>query len=459
MLSKPVPPVISRELKQAIAAETIARGNTKLRIWLVTIGEPLPLGVSKGDRLHRTGQFARFLAAQGHSVLWWTSTFDHFRKVHHFESDTTTAVSPNLSVRALKGCGYSRNISLSRFKDHIQIARSFAAIAEKCESPDIIVAALPTVELCRACTEYGKFHGVPVILDMRDMWPDLFVDAVPRVARPIARLLLSPLYRQAREACNGATAIIGITEEFVEWGLRRGARKRGPLDRTFPLAYEGTVPPAEKLDAADRFWDELGVLKNDSTVNVCYFGNVGVQLDLAHIIEAARVLNRGQRPIKVVLCGRGERLEEYRRQAKDLPNVLLPGWVDGSQIWSLMGRSAAGLDPLPNRYDFLATINNKAVEYLSAGLPVISSPRSGVLCKLLTDESCGVSYSAGSATELVETMERLIGDKPGLAAMSARAKVVFERLFLAESVHKRMAEFLSEVVSHTRASLGAAQSS
>jgi hypothetical protein len=56
-------------------------------------------------------------------------------------------------------------------------------------------------------------------------------------------------------------------------------------------------------------------------------------------------------------------------------------------------------------------------------------------------------------------MERLIGDKPGLAAMSARAKVVFERLFLAESVHKRMAEFLSEVVSHTRASLGAAQSS
>ena len=55
-----------------------------------------------------------------------------------------------------------------------------------------------------------------------------------------------------------------------------------------------------------------------------------------------------------------------------------PGWVDAAKIFVLMRRSAVGLDPLPDRYDFLATINNKAIEYMSAGLPVISSPDRGV---------------------------------------------------------------------------------
>jgi len=64
-----------------------------MKIWLVTIGEPLPLGISKDDRLHRTGQFARYCASKGHEVVWWTSTFDHFRKQHHFEGDKTMAHS------------------------------------------------------------------------------------------------------------------------------------------------------------------------------------------------------------------------------------------------------------------------------------------------------------------------------------------------------------------------------
>jgi glycosyltransferase involved in cell wall biosynthesis len=416
-----------------------------MKVWLVTIGEPLPLGISVDDRLHRTGQFARFLASSGHSVVWWTSTFDHFRKQHHFAKDTTLTVAPGLNIRALRGCGYSRNISMSRFRDHITIARKFALAAAESETPDVILAALPTVELCRACVEHGVRRGVPVVLDMRDMWPDIFVDAVPRPIRPMARLVLAPLYRQARRACASAIAIIGITEEFVDWGLSRGRRARGPLDRAFPLAYDATVPPVEKRARAERFWDDHGVHKKEATLTVCYFGSIGIQLDLTHIVEAARSLSNRKQPVRFVLCGRGERLEEYRRRAQGLDNVLFPGWVDGAQIWSLMRRSSAGLDPLPARYDFLATINNKAVEYLSAGLPVISSPQGGVLSDLLRTESCGLSYSAGSTDELVGILGHLQTDPAALAGMSVRAQEVFDREFSAEAVHVRMTKYLTEV--------------
>jgi hypothetical protein len=52
-----------------------------MRLWLVTVGEPLPSD-GPNERLLRTGIFSRFLAEQGHQVVWWTAEFDHVRKCH-----------------------------------------------------------------------------------------------------------------------------------------------------------------------------------------------------------------------------------------------------------------------------------------------------------------------------------------------------------------------------------------
>jgi hypothetical protein len=50
-----------------------------MRVWLITVGEPLPLD-GPGERMLRTGILAAFLAARGHEVVWWSSSFDHVRK-------------------------------------------------------------------------------------------------------------------------------------------------------------------------------------------------------------------------------------------------------------------------------------------------------------------------------------------------------------------------------------------
>jgi len=75
-----------------------------MRVWLITIGEPLPLGGR--DRVLRTGFFARLLAERGHEVTWWTSAFDHFKKVHLATSDTTVDAGEGVSIRMLYGRGY-----------------------------------------------------------------------------------------------------------------------------------------------------------------------------------------------------------------------------------------------------------------------------------------------------------------------------------------------------------------
>ena len=146
-----------------------------------------------------------------------------------------------------------------------------------------------------------------------------------------------------------------------------------------------------------------------------------------------------------MLCGKGDRLDHFKKMAADVRTVLFPGWVGAAEIHVLMRRASVGLDPLPDRYDFLATINNKAIEYMSAGLPVISSPNRGVLCDLLREKNCGLSYATGDAEGLAAALVRLMDDRPGLAEMSRNAARLFEQTFQAERVYAAMMDYLGEV--------------
>lgn len=415
-----------------------------MRIWLVTIGEPLPLKGGDADRLHRTGLFAKLLARTGHKVVWWTSTFDHFRKYHHSDQDTIAEVEANLSIHLLHGCGYQNNLSIRRIRDHRQISLKFAQMARRAEhKPDIILAAFPTVELSREAVKYGESEGIPVVLDMRDMWPDIFVSVVPGLLRPIARIALLSMFKRAQEACSQATAITGITEEFVSWGVKRAGRLRTDLDRAFPMGYAESPPAAEQMRVAEKYWDGLGIRIENAAHTLCFVGSLGRQLDIETVISVAKSCLRLNLPWRFVLCGRGDRLETFKRLARGQSNVIFPGWIDRAQIHVLMRRSAAGLDPMPDRFDFLASINNKAIEYLSAGLPVISCPKRGVLAELLAVNRCGQSYDHGSVNGLLNL---LCGITPAtLQEMSVNSVKLFQEKFLAEKVYSGMSQYLEEV--------------
>ena len=115
-------------------------------IWLVTIGEPLPTDGPE-VRLLRTGMVARHLAADGQEVLWWTSDFDHHRKIHRTGSDSRIELSPHLHMQLLHGCGYRRHVSFARFRDHRQHAEAFLRIAPTLPRPSAIVAGYPSIVL------------------------------------------------------------------------------------------------------------------------------------------------------------------------------------------------------------------------------------------------------------------------------------------------------------------------
>lgn len=418
-----------------------------MRVWLVTVGEPLPTD-GANERLLRTGILARHLVDAGHEVVWWTSSFDHQRKLQRSEEDRRAPVGKNLVVWLLHGREYRRHVSLARVVNHVQVARSFREHASSEARPDVILCSVPLIELADATTEYGRRTSTPVALDMRDMWPDIIAELVPRGVRPLARLALAPMYRQLARAARHASAITGITPAFVDWGLSYAGRERRPLDRDFPLAYSPQKPPANVIDAAADAWRARGVGGKFSFV-VCFFGVFGRNFDFDTVLAAARVLEHERADVQFVLCGDGDSRADLVERARGLSNVIFPGWVDHAAIWALMGIAAIGLAPYVSSPSFEASYPNKAIEYLAAGLPVVSS-LNGLLADLLAVHDCGRTYRNGEPAALCAALRELRDDPTKRAALGARGRALFNERFEGARVYSEMTSWLADLSRTTK---------
>ena len=403
-----------------------------MKLWLLTIGEPLP-EIDGSPRLLRAGLMAEYAAARGHDVTWWTSSFDHSGKYMRESADFTTSVG--IKIRLFPGGGYTSNVSVARLLDHSVVAAKILLEARDWDRPDIIVASLPSLELSAAAVWLGKRFSVPVVVDVRDLWPDIFLDVLPPLSRIPARVLLAPWATMARYALSNASAITGITEEFVSWGVARARRPRGLLDQTYPLAYPQSVPTAEAQWASFAFWKSKGVRSNDALV-ACFFGSLGKQFELDTLLDAAVLLHARNIPVQVVVCGSGEALNDAAPRIAELPNVICPGWVDAAQIWTLLRMSHVGLAPYRTSPSFSMSIPNKVVEYWSAGLPVISSLQ-GKLAKLLASEQIGFSVPNRDAGGWADALAHCAAAGSTIERMGLRARKLYVEHFTAEVIYEK----------------------
>ncbi len=408
-----------------------------MRVWLVTVGEPLPIPGNK-DRLHRSGILIDYLLNQGHEVVWWGSTFDHFSKKHHYSGDTVLMPRPGFRMVLLHGCGYQRNVSLKRMQDHRQIGKKFAAAAEKeSQKPDVILSSFPTIELCAEAVRYGKEHHIPVLLDVRDLWPDILADTAPAPLRPVARWILSPLFRLTREAFEGASGIIGISPNYLEFGLKYAKKERSSLHSLLPLGYKAAPPPQIGEPETD-YARSLGI---DPKRTTCWFvGTFGRTYDLAPVIEAARRFQeKGDTELQFVLSGSGENRQLYEKLAAGLKNVVFTGWINGAQIAYLMTVAKIGFAPYVTGAP--QGLPNKFFEYLSAGIPIISSLE-GEAQELLAQYSCGITYRPGDAGDLANKLAQALGSPDTLKEMGQNGKILFEEQFSADIIYPRLVAFL-----------------
>jgi len=326
-------------------------------------------------------------------------------------------------------------------RNHARIAWKFERYAELETVPDVIMTSLPVPVIASAVTRYGRRHRVPVVVDVRDRWPDAMFELVPSWLRPFARLALRSMQHTVENTCAAATAITGLTEEYVEWGLRLAGRAAGAHDRVFPMGYSDTPPSDAERSRGYAFWQQHGLTRGSGKFVACFFGTFGRHFDLETVIAAARALRSTHPDAVFVLCGTGDRIEHYRHLAGDLSNVLFPGWVGEAEIWTLMRIASVGLAPYYSTPNFVTNVPNKPAEYMSAALPVVSS-LSGVLERLLAEHECGLTYPVGDAAALAAILRRLHHDREYRARLSDNARSLFEKRFVAETVYGELITYL-----------------
>jgi glycosyltransferase involved in cell wall biosynthesis len=408
------------------------------RIWLMNIGEPLPMVLADERRL-RMGLLAETLAARGHDVTWWASTFDHNSKTQIVSNERRVPVHDGLALELLASMPYPRNVSLSRFINHWQVARRFTIRARVAPKPDVLLCTIPTVELAAAAVVFGRRLGVPVIVDVRDLWPDILVDLVPGPARALGRLVLDPLFRAARNALRGADAITAVSRTYLDWGVRRAGRAVSPRDRVFPLGYPRPSADAGALAVAGRSLAARGV---DAGKRIVWFvGMFGRTYDLSTVIAAARSLQaREMDDVQFVLSGAGDHDARWRSEAAGLTNVVFTGWVAAVEIEYLLSVAWVGLAAYAPGAP--QSLPNKIFEYMSGGVPLLSSLR-GEAEVLLEASGAGASYKAGDSEDLASKLAGLHGDPASMAAMRDSSRRLYEREYAADIVYERMADYIA----------------
>lgn len=335
-------------------------------------------------------------------------------------------------------------MSLRRFVDHELVARKFRASAAAAARPDIILCSYPTIELAREAVRYGVGRRIPVLVDIRDLWPDAIFELLPSCLRSFGRSALFWLSAQGRYALRHCTGIVGISDAYLKWGLTQARRARTLNDGVYPLSYVIPVPDASGIALAKERLVAVGV--DSQKVIVWYIGTFGRTYDLVPVIRAARILQeRNEAGVQFVLSGVGKEEDRLHQLASGLTNVIFTGWIGTAEIAWMRQNAAIGLQSYAEGAP--QGLANKLFEYISAGLPVVSSLR-GENEALIHDHGCGFTYAAGDTEDFLAHLQPLINDATLRTEMGRRGQRLFEQRYSAEKVYRALARHLEHVAEH-----------
>lgn len=407
-----------------------------MRIWLINEGENLP-GDDNNPRLQRMGLLAYEVSKiDGTEVVWWQSTFNHYQKKFRGHEDKTVQLKDNLKLIMLHSYGYKKNVSVRRMAHELKTARKFYKQAENEKLPDVMVVAMPTVAQAHYVVKFGRKHNIPVLVDLRDLNPDVFVSPFTGFIKQCVKIGIKPLQWMLGNALKHADGLIGTTEPYLNWGLNYAQRNRGENDRVFFVSYpdNGVVTSLSEGSRWAKYQDYNRVI-------CCFFGQFGKLVDFDTVIDAAEICQKNGVDAKFLLCGKGELLEYYQKRVKEkgLNNIDLPGWVNKTDIADIGFISDIGLMAYKNDDNFNMQMPNKFSEYLSLGLAIMLQP-TGVMEKVISDNHCGVRYQ--SAQDLYEAVKALSEDRAKLEEYKKNSRTLFEREFSVEKVYKEYAEYI-----------------
>ena len=140
-----------------------------------------------------------------------------------------------------------------------------------------------------------------------------------------------------------------------------------------------------------------------------------------HLVAAARRLAAEGQAFDLVLAGNGEMQAELEQLVADLPNVVMPGFINQQEMPMLLG--ACDIFVLPSEDEPWGLIVNEA---MCAGLPVVVSSEVGCVPDLVKNGENGQTVEARDIEGLTNALRPIVADPILRKAMSARSRELIE---------------------------------
>ena len=416
-----------------------------MKVWIVTIYEPLPFGDIR-TRPQRCGMLAKALIDRGHRVELWTSAFDHVSHEHIYKESRLEDVGDRISIQFIKGCGYPDDHSLKRYFHNRQTGREFLRLAnERDELPDIIFAPVPIPELAEAAVRFATQRNIPIIVDIRDLWPDVYLTMLPEVFHPLGKILLYFEYRRAGFIFKNASCITAVSETYLKRGLDYAQRSPRITDRTYPLGSMDTTNLSKTCsdDVAESILHKYNIDRDHFIVT--YVGTFSRFIDIQNILNAAEQL-LDKKDLRIFIVGTGEHGDAFANRAKRLPNVTMTGWLNAQEVQAILERTKVGLAAYAK--DAIMSLPNKPFEYMAAGIPLLSSLK-GELEQLIQENNIGRNYEAGNPASLAKEIRWFYDNPHEVQLMGKRALELFSTKFRSDIVYEDFSKYLEYVEEQT----------
>jgi glycosyltransferase involved in cell wall biosynthesis len=316
---------------------------------------------------------------------------------------------------------------------HLSFMASSVLIgARACGPADTVVVSSPTFFSIGAAWLLARRKRARLVVEVRDLWPAIFVELGVLTNRRLIRLL----ERLELAAYAAADQVVVVSDGFRDNLIGRGVPPakvhtvRNGVD-TSRFAPSGADPAVRA---------RLGAGPGDCLV--LYAGTHGISQGLPAIADAAAALV-GQ-PVRFAFVGDGADKLRLERRVADLGlrNVrLLPG-VSNAEMPELLAAADVCLVPLRQVPLFATFIPSKMFEYLAAGKAVIGSV-TGEAAQILREAGAMVVPPEDSAA-LANAIRALAADPRRRAAMGQAGRAHVERCYDRAALAREYRKILSQ---------------
>jgi glycosyltransferase involved in cell wall biosynthesis len=383
-----------------------------MRIWFVNPYGPIP---GEGWRDYRFTLLGRALAARGHDVTWWTANFAHHFKSFRSKGWEDRLDSPGFTIRLVPTVGYAQNISLRRVAFEAKYAQNLLQQSKGMAAPDLIIGVDPPQVAGWAARTLAKRYRAKLVIDVFDLWPELFELALPQRMRRFSKIIFAPLYAMRKRSYRAADAITALCEQY----LAKAKAESGRTDQPASLFFNGIDVDAFRQtmhSGRDKndIRSEFGV-RNDALIAI-YAGSLGPNYDIPTLLACGEQLRQKNENVQLIIAGSGPLESTVISAVEKIGSqwIHFVGKVSPERLTHLYSVCDIGLcayAPLSN-----VGMPDKFYDYTAAGLSILNSLK-GELSEIILRKGIGNNYKAGDSIELTKMLVEMASNHKSIVDM------------------------------------------